>query len=73
MEEKAKIFVKIQDYNDIKDILVLMQEKVGEARAVLEKIGSIKSKEDESVAKWDSSIKDIEERITSINNSLSRV
>jgi len=73
MEGKAKIFVKIQDYKDIKDILSLMQQKIGEAKAVLERINDIRTKEDKIVAKWGGDIKDIEERLVSINNSLSRV
>ena len=73
MDDKAKIFVKIQDYKDIKDILTLMQEKISEARSVLEKINSIRAKEEEAISKWGSDIQEIEDRLRNMNNSLSRV
>ena len=73
MDDKAKIFVKIQDYKDIKDILTLMQEKIGEARSVLEKINNIRAREEEAIAKWNNDVREIEEKIRNMNNSLSRV
>ena len=73
MEDKAKIFVKIQDYNDIKDILGLMTEKIGQARELLEKINSIRAKEEDAIAKWGSDIKEIEEKLSDMNKSLSDV
>ena len=58
---------------DIKDILTLMQEKISEARSVLEKINSIRAKEEEAISKWGSDIQEIEDRLRNMNNSLSRV
>lgn len=73
MEDKNKIFVKIQDYKDIKDILNLMQEKIKEARDVLEKINFIRSSEETAITKWNSDIKHVEEIVSGMNNSLNRI
>ncbi len=70
MEDKSKIFVKIEDYKDIKDILDLMKGKIKEAKEVLDNIYEIKSKEDEMIAKWNSNIKEVDERVDSISRSL---
>ncbi|GEM_PF-2880861 len=73
MEDKTKIFVKIQDYEDIKDILSLMSEKIGHARALLEKINSIRAKEEAVISKWSDEVKEVESKLDDINKSLSDI
>lgn len=73
MEDKNKIFVKLNDYNDIKEILDLMHGKIDEAKDVLEQIKLIRAKEEDSISKWSSDLNEIEDRIKNINKSLTDV
>jgi hypothetical protein len=70
MKDKSKIFVKIQEFEDIKDILDLMKEKTNEARNILERIKRIKSEEDSFIGKWEENIARTEGKINSIRESL---
>ncbi len=70
MDNTSKIFVKLEDYEDIKEILSLMSDKVKEAREVLAKIYDIKSKEDTAVERWNSNLNKVEEKIDKINRAL---
>jgi hypothetical protein len=70
MKDKSKIFVKIQEFEDIKDILDLMKEKTNEARNILERIKRIKSEEDSFIGKWEENIARTEGKINNIRESL---
>jgi len=68
--ENVPIFVKIEDYKDIVEILSLTREKVSQARYILSKIGELKAKEDAIIADWAREIEEVEHRIDDIDKAL---
>ena len=72
MEQKggAPVFVKIDEYREILDILDMIQSKVKEVRDTLSSINSLRSEEEAEVAMWNRTISDIERKIDSIDKML---
>ena len=64
------MFVKINEYNDILDIIALINEKVKEARTILDKINDLKNQEDSELNAWRSSLDDIERKLRFIDQTL---
>ncbi len=70
MTDKTQVFVKIEDYKDILDIITLLKQKLKQARTILYQINELKSLEDVELSKWTRELEDIDDRINSIDKSL---
>jgi len=70
-ESRAPVFVKIDEYKDIVDIMVLMREKLRQAKFLLDKIAELKAQEDAELATWAKELEDVEARVSSVDKSLS--
>lgn len=71
MEEKrADIFIKIDEYREVLDVLELLQHKIKQARAILRKINELKNLEDSEIEEWGSSLDEIERKVSDIDRSL---
>ncbi len=70
MVEGMPVFIKVDEYKDILDIIELTQEKVKEARALLEKVNELKAEEDAELDNWDESLNDVEKKLNFVDRSL---
>lgn len=66
----APVYVRIDEYKDILDIINLIKDKLNEARATLSKINKLKNDEDSELNLWKTELNDIEKRIEFIDNTL---
>lgn len=71
MDERAPVFVKIDEYKDIADIMTLMREKLRQAKFLLDKIAELKAQEDAELATWAKELEDVESRVASVDKVLS--
>lgn len=69
--EKAPVFVKIDEYKDIMDIMSIMREKIRQAKMLLDKIAELKSQEDAELSTWAKELEDVETRVSTIDRTLS--
>ena len=69
-EEGMPVFIKVEEYKDVLDIIDLLQEKVKEARAVLSKINELKAEEEAELELWNSTLNDVEARLDFIDKSM---
>ena len=67
---KAPVFVKIDEYKDIVDIMSLMREKIRQSKFLLDKIAELKTQEDQELATWAKELENVEHSITSIDKIL---
>ncbi|MBI2134940.1 hypothetical protein HYU09_03040 [Candidatus Woesearchaeota archaeon] len=67
---EAPVFVKIEDYKDILDVLELIKDRLGEAKRTLADINQMKNEEDEELGMWSSTLNEIEKKIESIDRTL---
>ena len=67
---EAPVFVKIEDYKDIVDILELIKDKLNEAKATLGSLNELKNEEDSELERWKSALNDIERKVEHIDRTL---
>ena len=70
MEGKAPVFVKLEEYKDIMDIVGLMREKIGQAKFLLDKIAELKTQEDQELAAWAKELDEVEASLGQVDKSL---
>ncbi len=70
MNEKKPIFVKIDEYQDILEIVKLIKGKVEEANGLLNEIHALKNQEEEELEIWKTKLGDVEEKIRYIDNTM---
>ena len=61
------VFVKVDEYKDILDVLDMVKAKIKEIRDVLGNINALRNEEDAELAMWNNTINDIEKKIDSID------
>lgn len=61
------VYVKVEEYKDIVDLLALINEKVNECKVILNKVHELKSREDEKLGQWASGIEEIEKKMEDVN------
>ena len=71
MERKEMpVFVKIDDYKDILEIIGLIKNKLRESRETMTKINQLKNKEDAELESWKNEVDEIEKKVAYIDNTL---
>ena len=70
MAKEVPVFIKIDDYKDVIDVMELIKNKILEANGVLEKIRRLKAEEDAELELWNSNLEDIERKISYIDRTL---
>ena len=66
----APIFVKIDEYKDIVDILALMRKKIKEAKGTIERVNILKNEEDSELEAWHQSLDEVERKVDFIDKTL---
>lgn len=69
MKEKlgAPVFVKVDGYKEILDVLDMIKGKISEIRGTLSSINDLRNDEDSEVSMWNGTIEDIEKKIDDID------
>ena len=61
------VFVKVDEYKEILDVLDMAKAKIKEIRDTLGSINSLRNEEDAELAMWNNTINEIEKKIESID------
>jgi len=70
MKGEATVFIKIEDYKDVLDVLDLIKDRLGEAKRTLSDINELKNDEDAELELWGSTLNEIEKKIEDIDRTL---
>lgn len=70
MERQTPVFVKVDEYKDVLDILDLVKNKIKEAKSTVREINDLKNQEDSEIAIWSNEIADIERKVDFIDQTL---
>jgi hypothetical protein len=70
MNQKAPVFVKIEEYKDIMDLLVIIKEKLSQAKFLLGKINELKNQEDAELASWSKDLDDVAAMVSDVDRML---
>jgi len=70
--EKATVFVRLDKYREIMKTIEMMQAKIDELTATLERVASIKQREGEIIDGWHAMLADAKEKMDDISAKLSK-
>lgn len=68
--ENMPVFVKIEEYKDVLDIMNMVKAKLEEAKAIIAKINELKNEEDAELELWHAGVEEVERKIDFIDRSL---
>ena len=63
----APVFVKVDEYKEILDVLDMVKSKVREIKGTLESVNSLRNEEDAELQAWNTAISEIEKKIEGID------
>ena len=69
MDKNLPVFVKINDYKEILDIVDVMKQKLKETTQTLDKIKQLKSEEDKELQEWEKNVMEISRRLAFIDSA----
>ncbi len=70
MKKDAAVFVKIDDYKDVVDIMELIRDRINEAKRTLAELQDVKSSEDAEMQMWQQTLQDIERKLGEMDKTL---
>ena len=66
-EKNVPVFVKINDYKEILDIVDVMKQKLNETRKSISRINELKEQEDQEIDQWEKNVTEITKRLSFID------
>ena len=68
--ERAKVYIKVDEYKDVIEVVQLIRDKARRARAILEKINELRNQEDAELEAWRAALDDVEDKVSIIDKTL---
>ncbi len=65
------VFVKVDEYNDVLNLLKLIHHKLEDAKSTLLKVHDLKNEEDHQIELWQNSLNEVEKKVDFLNHALS--
>ena len=67
MKESAPVFVKIEDYRQMLDVVEMIKKNLKEAKQMLADLNQLKEQETAEIQSWSSELEQMESKIEDIN------
>jgi hypothetical protein len=69
-EDTMPVFVRIDEYRDVLDVMNMVRNKLEEAKATIAKINELKNEEDSELELWRTGVEEIERKIAFVDKVL---
>ena len=69
-EGGAPVFVKVDDYKEVLEVLDMIKEKINDIRATVNELNSMRNDEDAELSMWNSTVSEIEKKIENIDKMM---
>ena len=69
----APIYVKIDEYKEILEIINMIKDKIYEAKSTVKKLNDIRAEEDNEIDMWNGNLQEIERKVEFIDKTLFEV
>tara|TARA_Y100000310_G_C20693181_1_gene823729 strand:- start:1747 stop:1977 length:231 start_codon:yes stop_codon:yes gene_type:complete len=69
-KQGTPVFVKLEEYKDILDILAMIKAKTNDAKVLLHKIHELKKEEESNLQLWHNELEDIDRTIDAVDKML---
>lgn len=66
-ERNAPVFVKVEDYKDVMDIITVLKDKIAETENTISQINKLKNEEDSEIELWEKNLSDIKTKLEFID------
>ena len=70
MEKDMPIYVRIEEYRDVLDVVNMIKHKLADIRGTVEKIQELKNEEDAELDRWETALEGVERKVDFIDKSL---
>ena len=70
MKEGASVFVKIEDYKEVLEVINAIKKNLAEARKTLDELTALKEQENSELQAWTSNLEEIEAKIEVIDKMM---
>ena len=70
MNKGAPVFVKVDEYKEIVEVLEMVKSKIAEMQENLNGINSIREEEDAELQMWNSALSEIQGKVDSIDKMM---
>ena len=72
MDQGMPVFVKIDDYKDVLEVVGLLNEKLEKAKETMSRINELKNEEDTELELWQAELEEIERKLDFVDRNLSK-
>lgn len=69
-EEGVPVYVRIDEYKDVLDVMNLIKSKIAEAKETLAKLNDLKNEEDAELDLWHTSLEEVERKVDFADKAL---
>lgn len=70
MDELTPVFVKIDEYKEVLDILEVIKGKIDVAQKTLQEVKKLKDEEDRELSSWSTNLDDITTKVDAIDKTI---
>lgn len=70
MDELTPVFVKIDEYKEVLDILEVIKGKIDVAQKTLKEVKKLKDEEDRELSSWSTNLDDITAKVDAIDKTI---
>ncbi|RME53588.1 hypothetical protein D6783_01570 [Candidatus Woesearchaeota archaeon] len=70
MKSSPPVYVKIDEYKELLEVVKVLAKKVERAEQTLKKIGEIRDKEEAEIKAWYRNLDEVKKRVSSISTTL---
>lgn len=70
MTEEMPVYVRIEEYKDVLDIMNMIRNKIEDAKETLAKINELKNEEDAELELWHTGLEEVERKIIFVDKTL---
>ena len=64
------VFVKIEEYKDVLEVLSLLTKKIERAKDIIARINELKSEENSELEMWEKELSEVENKVEFMNRTL---
>jgi tetrahydromethanopterin S-methyltransferase subunit G len=70
MDKGMPVYVKIDEYKEVLDVLAVIKNKIEDAKATLNTLASLKEEEDAEIESWKVGLNDVDKKMNYVNQTL---
>ena len=70
MSEGMPVYVRIDEYKDVLDVMNMIRNKIEDAKETLAKINELKNEEDAELELWHTGLEEVERKVVFVDKTL---